>query len=201
MQEPIYIVRTGTANTASVIAAFERLGLEPQVTERAANIAEARCVVLPGVGAFGAAARQLQDLELVDVLRERIEAGRPTLAICLGMQLFGLASDEDDEARGMGVLPRKIRAFPEGTLVPHLGWNEVTPVESELIEPGFAYFANSFCLDAIPAGWSGALTDYGIEFASAIERGAVLACQFHPELSGAWGAGLIERWLQRAEEA
>ena len=78
-----------------------------------------------------------------------------------------------------------------------MGWNKVIPAEdAQLLEPGYAYFANSFRFEEIPAGWSGALADYGGPLVAALERGAVLGCQFHPELSGAYGEALISRWLK-----
>jgi glutamine amidotransferase len=80
--------------------------------------------------------------------------------------------------------------------VPQLGWNEVVPEpDCRLLRPGFAYYANSYRLESVPAGWSGALSDHGGSFVGALERGSVLACQFHPELSSRWGADLIESWL------
>ncbi len=89
--------------------------------------------------------------------------------------------------------------FANGLRVPHLGWNRVTAGDGcSLLADGDAYFANSYKLDEVPAGWDGATTDHGGEFVAALERGTVLACQFHPELSGAWGQALIERWLAAA---
>jgi imidazoleglycerol phosphate synthase glutamine amidotransferase subunit HisH len=94
------------------------------------------------------------------------------------------------------VVPATITALAKGLRVPHLGWNHVAAgAGCSLLEDGDAYFANSFKLDDIPGGWAGATTDHGGRFVAAIERGPVLACQFHPELSGAWGQDLIERWL------
>jgi len=85
--------------------------------------------------------------------------------------------------------------------VPQLGWNRISCDEGcELLEPGYVYFANSFKLDQVPVGWRAARADYGGEFVAALERGPQLACQFHPELSGALGLGLLGRWLERAAE-
>ena len=93
-----------------------------------------------------------------------------------------------------------MRSFGPGVLSPQLGWNRVTPSGGPLLEEGYAYFANRYRLGRIPEGWEGATTDYDGPFASALERGALLACQFHPELSGAFGAALMRRWLQRGQE-
>lgn len=196
----VCIVETGTANVASVVAAFERLDARPRLTKDLAEIAAADRLVLPGVGSFASAAERLDALRLREVLRERIDAGRPTLGICLGMQLFCDASEESPEATGLGVVPATVTRFPTGLRVPQVGWNRVEPVASDLLEPGFAYFVHSYRLEQMPDGWNGAVTDYGGRFVSALERGAVLACQFHPEVSGAYGEALLGRWLTRSQE-
>lgn len=193
------MIRTGTANLASVGAALERAGSTVRFSEDPADAEGADLVVLPGVGAFGPVAARLDELGLRDPLTRRIAAGRPTLAICLGLQLLAAASEESPGALGLGVVPATATAFRDGLRVPHLGWNRVTAGDGcSLLENGAAYFANSYKLDEVPTGWTGATTDHGGSFVAAIERGPVLACQFHPELSGAWGQALIERWLAAA---
>jgi len=195
------MIRTGTANLASVAAAFERAGQPVRISTDPDDAESAARVVLPGVGAFGPVADRLDELRLREVLVERIAAGRPTLAICLGLQLLAQASEENPGVSGLGVVPATVTAIADGLRVPHLGWNRVVAGEGcSLLEDGDAYFANSFKLDNIPAGWAGATTDHGGPFVAALERGAVLACQFHPELSGAWGQALIERWLAAGAE-
>lgn len=196
----LLIVPTGTANVASVAAAFGRLGVSTRLCGDARQVEQAASVVLPGVGAYAAAAARLDELDLRTVLRERIEAGRPTLAICLGMQLFASRSEESVDARGLQLFDAVIERFPRSARTPQLGWNRVTPVDSDLLQPGFAYFANSYRLQGMPAGWAGATTEHGGSFVSALQRGAVLACQFHPEISGAYGHDLLGRWLQRCEQ-
>jgi imidazole glycerol phosphate synthase glutamine amidotransferase subunit len=195
----VVVIRTGTANLASVGAALERAGSTVRFSEDAVDAEGADLVVLPGVGAFGPVAGRLDELRLRDPLTRRIAAGRPTLAICLGLQLLAAASEESPGALGLGVVPATATAFRDGLRVPHLGWNRVTAGDGcSLLEDGAAYFANSYKLDEVPTGWTGATTDHGGSFVAAIERGPVLACQFHPELSGAWGQALIERWLAAA---
>lgn len=197
----VVLIRTGTANLASVAAAFHRSGCEVRISENPSDAAEAGRLVLPGVGAFGAVTDQIDALGLRSTLADRIREGRPTMAICLGLQIFAEASEESPGAAGLGVIPATATALPDGVRKPQLGWNRITAGDGcRLLEDGAAYFANSYKIDAVPAGWSGALTDHGGLFVAAIERGAVLACQFHPELSGAWGQDLVERWLTRAGE-
>ena len=159
-------------------------------------------MVLPGVGAFAAGMARLRQLRLVEALRARLAAGRPTLAICLGLQLLCEASEESPSVEGLGVLAARITRFEGDVRVPQLGWNQVVPnAACQLLEEGHAYFANSYRLVDAPDGWRAARTDHGGPFVAALERDALLACQFHPELSGAWGAALLSRWLGRAEAA
>ncbi len=138
---------------------------------------------------------ELHRLGLVDVLRERIRAERPTLCICLGLQLLCESSEESPGVRGLGVIPASITKFRSGR-VPQLGWNRVeAPARPALVVSDHFYFANSYKLEVAPPGWAAATTDYEGRFTSAIERGPLLACQFHPELSGTAGLALIARWL------
>ncbi len=193
------IVATGVANVASVRAAFERLGVSTRLVTEPQQIHQSRALVLPGVGAFAAAAARLDDLDLRGALRRRVEENRPTLAICLGLQLLCLSSEEGLHARGLGLVPARLQRFAGDVRVPQLGWNRVEPGPGcELIEPGWAYFAHTYALLEPPEGWAVAHTDYGGRYTSAFELGRVLACQFHPELSGAYGAELLARWLEVA---
>jgi imidazole glycerol phosphate synthase glutamine amidotransferase subunit len=198
----VKVVPTGTANIASVNAALTRLGATVGEARTAADVDAADGVVLPGVGAFGAAMSQVEARGLAPSLRERIGEGRPTLVVCVGMQLLCRESEESPGVEGLGILAQTVTRFGNEVTVPQMGWNQVDPAPgAKLVEPGWAYFANSYRLDRVPEGWVGATTDYGGGFASALERGDVLACQFHPELSGSWGADLLARWLDTAKAA
>jgi glutamine amidotransferase len=199
MSTDVVIVPTGTANIASVNAAFRRLGSEPELAASPNDIRDAGYLVLPGVGSFGAAMERIDEQGLREILVDRIEEGRPTLAICLGMQLLGEKSEESPHVSGLSAVPESVTRLPQGFTVPQFGWNRVAPDSgSRFVKSGWAYFANSYKLATVPKGWVGARTEYGGEFVSAIERGDVLASQFHPELSGAWGANLLRRWLDGA---
>lgn len=192
----VVVVRTGMANLASVLAALRRLGAEPRVTVAPADVDAAERLVLPGVGAFGAAMTMLRDAGLVEPIRRHVADGRPLLSVCLGLQLLCQTSEESPGVQGLGVVPGRVEKFASDVRIPQLGWNTVTPTpRARLLHEGYAYYANSFRLPAIPEGWEGATTNYGGAFVAALERGSVLACQFHPELSGEWGRDLIARWL------
>ena len=196
MSVDLTILNTGAANLASVVAAFDRLGLEVVITDKAMAIRHAGRVVLPGVGACAPVAAQIAGSGLADAIRSRIENDRPTLAICLGLQLLADGSEEGDGVEGLGVLPIRASRFPDTVVVPQLGWNTVEAAPgAQLLTDGAAYFANSYRLTEPAPGWTTAWSDHGGPFVAAVERGSVLACQFHPELSGAWGQDLLKRWL------
>ena len=191
----VVVVPTGTANLASVRAALARLGARALLAEDAAMIEDADHVVLPGVGSFGATMAGLRAAGLADALAARIGAGRATLAMCVGLQVLFEASDESPGATGLGAIPGRVGRFPETVRVPQFGWNHVVPAPGcRLIEPGYAYFANSYRVLEAPGG-AVATAEHGGRFVAALERDRVLACQFHPELSGAYGHALIARWL------
>ena len=197
----IQIINTGVANIRSLQAAFERIGATWNLTEDAAEIAAASHVVLPGVGAFGAAAEALDRLGLRDAIGDRIGASeKPTLCVCLGLQLLCNASEESPGAVGLGIIDATIERFSDAVKVPQLGWNAVVPhTECEQRYPsGEAYFANSFRLAKPPKGWGFATTDYDRGFVSSVWRGKTLACQFHPELSGSWGQSVLKAWYDNA---
>jgi imidazole glycerol phosphate synthase glutamine amidotransferase subunit len=197
MSADVLIIRTGAANLASVVAAFERLGRSVKITDNAFAVRSARRVVLPGVGAFAPVAQRLGDNGLGEAVRHRVDRDLPTLAVCLGLHLLALGSDEGPGIDGLGLLEVQASRYPESVVVPQLGWNsiEVSP-ECGLLRNGAAYFANSYRLTDPPPGWHVAWSDHGGPFVAAVERGNILGCQFHPELSGSWGAVLLERWLQ-----
>lgn len=191
----VAIVQTGVANTASVAVAFERCGATVSRTETAEDVERAAYLVLPGVGSFGAGMEALHEAGLVDSLRARIEAGRPTLAICLGMQLLCVSSAESLGVEGLGVVDARVEALCQPSK-PCFGWNRVVPDTScDVIDDGYAYYANSFGMRARPHGWACAMSELEAPFVGAMQRGAVMACQFHPELSGPWGLLLLKRWM------
>ena len=119
------------------------------------------------------------------------------MAICLGLQMLFESSEEAPQTKGLGLVQGKVERFTGTLRIPQLGWNYVEPEASQrLIKPGHAYFANSFKVTKAPNSWQSSKTNYGNDFVSAIEKGNLLATQFHPELSGKWGLDLIKRWIQ-----
>lgn len=192
----VVIVDSGVANLASVQAAFTRLGATTTVTSDPAVVRSAPRLVIPGVGAFGAGVASLRSKGLDVPIREAFARGQPVLAICLGLQVLCEASEESPGIDGLGVVRGACRRLPDEARVPHLGWNVVRPeVDCQVLAPMHASFANSFALRHAPPGWSVAWTEHGRPFIAGIERDAIVACQFHPELSGTAGQQLLRRWL------
>jgi imidazole glycerol phosphate synthase glutamine amidotransferase subunit len=194
----VRVVPTGTANMASMIAGLERAGARAQITTDPDRVRSADRLVLPGVGALGAAMDRLAKDGLIQALAARVREGRPTLAVCVGLQILCESSAESPGVRGLGVFSGRVERFDRSVRVPQMGWNRVEADDGcRLIESGFAYFANSYRLVDPPDGFCAAFSDHGGRFVAALERGGVLACQFHPELSGQWGLLLIRRWLDQ----
>jgi imidazole glycerol phosphate synthase glutamine amidotransferase subunit len=195
----VLVVRTGTANLASVIAGLTRIGLQPQVTSDPDQVARAGRVVLPGVGSLAPAMSRLRSSGLVEAMIQRVSRGLPTLAVCLGLQLLCDESDESPGVAGLGILPARVERFPSTVVVPQMGWNRVEPADGcRLLRRGHAYFANSYRITSVPSGWAAALSSHGGTYVAALERENILACQFHPELSGRWGLDLLDRWAGAA---
>jgi imidazole glycerol phosphate synthase glutamine amidotransferase subunit len=180
----VAICMYGAGNVRSVELAFARAGVEPVRAETAESVREADLAVLPGVGSAGSAMAGLRARELDVALRERAASGRPTLGICLGLQLALEESEEDGGTAGLGLVPGRAVRLRDGR-VPRIGW--------AMVEPGgdAFWFAHSYAAET-PAATA---TSEGI--AAVVEHEAFLGVQFHPEKSGAAGARFLERCLSR----
>jgi glutamine amidotransferase len=200
----LYIVDYGSGNLRSVQKAFEHVGVDAVVGSDPRAIADAAGLVLPGVGAFGAAMAQLEEKGLVGPLLERIEAGVPFLGVCLGLQLLFESSEEDPGVRGLGLVRGDVRALPPTVKVPHIGWNQVeTCICSDLMDgipDGSAfYFVHGYAVVPRSPGDVLAMTDYdGVTFVSAVEVDNLAAVQFHPEKSSTLGLRFYRNFARRA---
>ena len=204
MKQRVAIVDYGLCNVDSVRRALEVVGADAFVTDEPAELARADRIVLPGVGAFPDAMRNLEARGLDEALAaEVLEGGAPFLGVCLGMQLLAAVSAEVEETKGLNWFDARVtRLVPTGTeRVPHVGWNEVRPVCNSPLFAGIPsgadfYFVHSYhvvCADDIDVL---ALTPYCGRFVSAIQRGYVFGVQFHPEKSQQWGLRLLENFLE-----
>ncbi len=189
------IVDYRMGNLASVSKALEHGGASAFVSDDVTVLGDADALVLPGVGNCASGMSNLERLGLKDFITQWSVGGKPLLGICLGMQLL-FESSEEGNTKGLGVLPGKVVRFRSGLKVPHMGWNTVSG--SGLLAPFDGrsfYFVHSYVCEPDPGIVTGR-TDYGGEFASAIETGSIIGFQFHPEKSSTDGLALIRRWVE-----
>ena len=187
------ILDLGYGNTGSILLAFQRLGVEAELTVDPAVAISADRLVLPGVGAAGYAMAKLDDAGLIESLKRRT---KPLLGICLGMQLMFEGSDETDRPC-LGLVPGRVRAMTPapGLPVPHIGWTRVEDAAPDigLANGDYVYFAHGFACDDGPA--TAARARYGRPLPAAFRQGHLWGAQFHPERSSAPGATFLKAFL------
>jgi imidazole glycerol-phosphate synthase subunit HisH len=190
----IAVVDYGMGNLRSVEKALARAGAEAEMTREHDRLTSADGVVLPGVGAFPMAMRNLRELGLDTVLKSIAAAGVPVLGICLGMQLLFERSSENEESEGLGLLQGRVERLPApGLKIPLIGWSPVawatrSRLTDELADACPFYFVHSYAPTGVSDEDVLGTTEYGERFTCAVEREAVFGVQFHPEKSS--GAGL-----------
>jgi glutamine amidotransferase len=193
----ISIIDYGMGNLRSVEKAFAFLGHEVGVSHDPRDLGKASAIVLPGVGAFGDAMKELESRGLVEPLRNAIGAGVPFLGICLGYQLLFEASEESPGAAGLGILSGRVVRFPTDVKIPHMGWNDARferphPVLEKVEEGSFFYFVHSYYVVPEDHGDRLTSTEYGVDFASGAARDNLVAFQFHPEKSSSAGMHILD---------
>jgi glutamine amidotransferase len=198
----VALIDYGIGNLRSVEKALQAVGAETCLTSEAEVILAADKVVLPGVGAFGDGMAGLRERGLVEVVQQVVDQGRPFLGICVGMQLLFEASEEMGEHAGLGLLPGRVKRFPENELkIPQTGWNQLQFTASTLMEGlktgCYAYFNHSYYCEPVEAGDILALTEYGVGYASIVGRDRLYGVQFHPEKSQAIGLQLLRNFVER----
>jgi glutamine amidotransferase len=202
----VVVLDYGSGNLRSAERALARVGADVTVTADLDAAADCDGLVVPGVGAYAACMAGLRGIGGEKVIASRVEAGRPVLGICVGMQvLFAEGVEFGLRTEGCGVFPGTVERL-DAPVLPHMGWNTVAPPADSVLFAGIAegtrfYFVHSFALrmrDAGPLAATGAkltVTEHGEPFAAAVERGVVAATQFHPEKSGDAGAAVLRNWL------
>jgi glutamine amidotransferase len=196
----IAIADYGMGNRRSVEKALEHVGARTTITSDAEAIRAADGVILPGVGAFPEAMRNVTRLGLDEVLRERASAGAPLLGVCLGMQLLFERSSEHEGAAGLGLLPGDVTPLRSPKL-PHIGWNLVTFERPSAIAEGIGeaaafYHVHSFACRPSEPGDVVGRGEYGEPFVSIVERANVFGVQFHPEKSSRDGLALLANFAR-----
>ena len=194
----LVIVDTGVANLSSVKFAFNRLGVEAVISDKAETITSANRVILPGVGAAPYAMKTINAKGLTPVLQSLTQ---PVMGICLGMQLiFEKLEEGGTPTQGLGLVPGTIKALDtKGQPSPHMGWNTLRrqkndPLLEGITDSDYAYFVHSYA--APISDITLASSEYGEKFSAIVRHNNVYGCQFHPERSSRIGAKILENFLK-----
>lgn len=201
----ITIIDYKAGNLTSVKLAFDAIGVESEITDSCARISKAERVVFPGVGAAGTAMRTLNNMKLVDVIRQVVQNGVPFLGICLGTQIIFERSEEDGGTDCIGLVPGAVNFFTlanRSDKIPQMGWNSVKRVADHKIfhdieDNSEFYFVHSYYPAPLDKSYILGETEYGgVTFASVVGRGSLVATQFHPEKSGKVGLRMLKNFCQ-----
>ncbi len=210
----IVVLNTRAANVHSVEKALRKVGADPIVTSDPAELATADAAVLPGVGASDAVMTALNNLNMVEPVKEFAASGKPLLCVCVGLQVL-FDSSEEGELPGLGLVDGNVQLIPTGMTdelgsamkVPHMGWNEVqfsgeeadrNPMLKGIPQGSHFYFVHSYrCVPDQQAEIAGS-TNYGVDICAAVARGNVVGTQFHPEKSGDVGLQIYKNFLDLA---
>lgn len=200
MAEKIALIDYGAGNLRSVHNALRAVGAAPEVTADPKAVLAADRIVLPGVGAFAACYAGLAAIDgMIATLEQRVRRDAvPFLGICVGMQLLADTGIEHGTHKGLGWISGEVRPIAPGPdiKVPHMGWNDVTPVaEHPVLTAGEAYFLHGYHFAASDSTDVAAQTDHGTPLTAAIARDNMIGVQFHPEKSQKYGLALLERFL------
>lgn len=203
----IAVIDYDMGNLHSACKGLEKVGANPKVTDSAADLEAADGIVLPGVGAFDPAMKQLRDRHLVEPIKTAIASGKPFLGICLGLQLLFENSEEGTEA-GLGIIPGKVRRFQSepGLTIPHMGWNALNLTQAdnvlwqELPANPYVYFVHTYYVDPVDPKVTAATVTHGQQtVTAAIAKANVMAFQFHPEKSSDLGLKMLSNFVKRAK--
>lgn len=201
----ISLLDYGAGNVRSVINALEKLGETVRTVQSEQDILQAERLVFPGVGSFGSMMEILRNKNFVEPLTHYLRSGKPFFGICLGLQALFEESEEAPGIEGLGIIPGKVKRFTVDLAVPHIGWNGINVRQASRIFNALQgdekfYFVHSYHVDPASNDYVLTTTDYGYEFVSGIQKGKLIATQFHPEKSGKAGLKLLENFLSEAKE-
>lgn len=199
----IAIVDYDAGNIKSVEKAVQYLGEEAVITRDRDVIMASDKVILPGVGSFGDAMGKIREYGLENVIYDVVDADKPFLGICLGLQLLFKESEETPGAEGLNLLPGKIFKIPakEGFKIPHMGWNSLNVKDNARLFAGinanpYVYFVHSYYLKADNDDIVAASTEYSTHIHASVEKGNLFACQFHPEKSSETGLRILKNFAE-----
>ena len=195
----VSVVNYGVGNLRSVKRGLEKSGAKVLITHNPKDLSESDAIVLPGVGAFAAAVKNLAPLS--GVVTQSVEDGKSLFGICLGLQLLFTRSSEGGSTDGLNLISGNIVKLPDGVKIPQMGWNTVDMVQSHpLLEgvqnPSYVYFVHAYVPQPSEQKVIVATTEYGVRFPSVIAKQNLLATQFHPEKSGKTGLTILENFVK-----
>ena len=207
-RKKVVIIDYQLGNLYSVKQACDIVGMNVMVSSNKADVIEADALILPGVGAFIEAMKNLEKLDLIDAIKNKVNSGSPLFGICLGLQLLFTKSEEFGSGKGLDLIPGVVKRFPyqlkdRKLRVPHIMWNQVykssdswkdTPLK-ELDDCEFMYFIHSFYVKPLDDSNILSNTNYdGLEFCSSVIKENIFATQFHPEKSAEKGISIYKYW-------
>ena len=199
----IAIIDYQMGNLRSVQKALEQVGHPAVITSDPSQLRDAERIVLPGVGGFRDAMRELETRRLIEPIRQAIAEDKPFLGICLGLQLLFDVSYEEGEHPGLGILPGRVVRFslPRGFKVPHMGWNQArirrpAPILKDIEEGSYFYFVHSYYVEPAEDQVVAIETDYHSPFCAMIWRERLFATQFHPEKSQQLGLRVLKNFAE-----
>jgi glutamine amidotransferase len=206
MAESLIVVDYGVGNLGSIARAFARIDAPSKLSADVEEVRRSRQLVLPGVGHFGEAMKNLRARGLEQPLREAVEAGAHLLGICVGFQMLFEGSEEAPGVSGLGLLPGEVRRFTTSRPVPHIGWNQLdlhgrTPLLEGVATGDYFYFLHSYYVKPRGEDVLQASTDYDLIFCSVGGAGRVAGIQFHPEKSQQLGLRVLTNfWRQSSDK-
>ena len=200
----IGVIDYGAGNLGSVMNAFARLSVPARFAAGPEELLPATSpfekIIFPGDGHFQSAMASLEKTGYAQAVKEWIQADKPFLGICIGLQLLFETSNEAAGVKGLSIIPGAVRRFP-GRKVPQIGWNQTearpnAPLFRGISDNSFFYYIHSYYADPADSSVCAAQAEYYLRYCCAVERGALSAVQFHPEKSGAAGLALLKNWTE-----
>lgn len=203
----IGIIDYGMGNLGSVSNAFRFLEVDAKIITRKAELDSCRAVVLPGVGAFGDCMGHLVEHDFVQPIKSWVQAGKPFMGICLGLQALFQSSEESPGVPGLGIFEGSVKRFdlPRELKVPQIGWNRINEVQPDcpmfdgIGNGSFFYLVHSYYVCPADESIVAGKTEYGIDYCSCVWKDNVFATQFHPEKSQAVGLRMLKNFWDWAE--
>jgi glutamine amidotransferase len=195
----VAVVNYGVGNLRSIRKGLEKSGAQVKVTHEPADLRGADAIVLPGVGAFAPAVKNMEPI--ADVVAEAMTDGKPILGVCLGLQLLFTRSSEGGSVRGLDFISGEVVKLPDSVKTPQMGWNTINFARSHPLLDGvkdgsYVYFVHSYYPQPVDPDVVVATTEYGVRFASMVAKGNLFATQFHPEKSSKTGLTMLKNFVR-----